>query len=240
MRVAFIIPIWCLMPIVCLHGSRRSAAGGFDALHTRPSGAAVAITFDDGWQGVFDNALPILEEFELPATCFVVGLAPGRDPRFMDWDTVRRLTDSGLVDVGSHAMRHSELQQLGDHELEWEVGASRELVEKELHREVRFFAYPYGTPRHFNDTCKHAVASAGYRAAFTAVNGLNDRTTDLFELRRTKIEWGDDRRTFERMLCGGVDGGRAVEHLLSLRDRRNVTSVAAKTSTNSSTATAEP
>ena len=208
------------MEILRDHHSVLSLGEAIDALHSRPSRAAVAITFDDGWLGVFDNALPILEEFELPATCFVVGLAPGRDPRFMDWDTVRRLTDSGLVDVGSHAMRHSELQRLAGHELEWEVGASKELVEKELRREVRFFAYPYGTPRHFNDTCKHAVASAGYGAAFTAVNGVNDRTTDLFELRRTKVEWGDDRRTFERMLRGGIDVWRAVDHLLSLRDRR--------------------
>jgi len=44
-----------------------------------------AVTFDDGYGGVFDHAWPLLQELNIPATVFVVAEAPGRDERFW-WD----------------------------------------------------------------------------------------------------------------------------------------------------------
>ena len=46
---------------------------------------AAAITFDDGYQGVFEHAVPILRALGLPATVFVVADAPDRWPGFW-WD----------------------------------------------------------------------------------------------------------------------------------------------------------
>lgn len=42
----------------------------------RPLRGLVALTFDDGYDGVFDAAVPILRSLELPATLFIVGSAP--------------------------------------------------------------------------------------------------------------------------------------------------------------------
>jgi len=44
-----------------------------------------AVTFDDGYGGVFENAWPVLRDLGIPATVFVVAEAPGRDERFW-WD----------------------------------------------------------------------------------------------------------------------------------------------------------
>ena len=44
-----------------------------------------AVTFDDGYGGVFENAWPLLRDLSIPATVFVVAEAPGRDERFW-WD----------------------------------------------------------------------------------------------------------------------------------------------------------
>ena len=44
-----------------------------------------AVTFDDGYAGVFDNAWSVLRDLGIPATVFVVAEAPGRDERFW-WD----------------------------------------------------------------------------------------------------------------------------------------------------------
>ena len=44
-----------------------------------------AVTFDDGYAGVFENAWPVLRDLGIPATVFVVAEAPGRDQRFW-WD----------------------------------------------------------------------------------------------------------------------------------------------------------
>ena len=42
-------------------------------------GRAVAITFDDGYAEVLTDVVPLLEEFGMPATVFIVGDARGRD-----------------------------------------------------------------------------------------------------------------------------------------------------------------
>lgn len=59
-------------------------------LHGRSLRRTVALTFDDAYAGVFDNALPLLHDLGIPATVFVVAEAPGRDEGFW-WDDPRVL-----------------------------------------------------------------------------------------------------------------------------------------------------
>jgi peptidoglycan/xylan/chitin deacetylase (PgdA/CDA1 family) len=47
-----------------------------------------AITFDDGYAGVFEHAVPVLRSMKLPATVFVVAEAPGTQSGFW-WDEPR-------------------------------------------------------------------------------------------------------------------------------------------------------
>lgn len=56
----------------------RLAAGA--TLHS-----TAAVTFDDGYAGVFEHAVPILDALRIPATVFVVAEAPGRSEGFW-WD----------------------------------------------------------------------------------------------------------------------------------------------------------
>lgn len=44
-----------------------------------------AVTFDDGYAGVFDYAVPVLDALSIPATVFVIADAPGRRTGFW-WD----------------------------------------------------------------------------------------------------------------------------------------------------------
>src|ERR1041385_5799969 len=57
----------------------------------------LALTFDDGYQGTTETAVPLLRELRLPATIFVAAEAPGSRTGFW-WDhpaVVRRLTPEG-------------------------------------------------------------------------------------------------------------------------------------------------
>lgn len=77
---------------------------------------AVLLTFDDGFSSFYTRVYPLLKAYNWPALWAPVGqwLATSPDQpvdfgglltereRFSDWDVVRELKDSPLVDIGSH------------------------------------------------------------------------------------------------------------------------------------------
>ncbi len=73
----------------------------------------VVITFDDGYMSNYEKAFPILKEFDMKATVFVIGVSVGSTERYKDteypitphfgWGEAREMVASGLVEIGSHA-----------------------------------------------------------------------------------------------------------------------------------------
>ena len=66
--------------------------------------AVATLTFDDGYAGVFEHALPVLQQFAVPATVFVVGTA-GHQSGFW-WDQQR------IVESSDPALRRERLNAL--------------------------------------------------------------------------------------------------------------------------------
>jgi peptidoglycan/xylan/chitin deacetylase (PgdA/CDA1 family) len=140
-----------------------------------PPGAA-ALTFDDGFAGVFDHAFPVLRRTRLPATVFLVAqtLTPAGRP--VDWvdtppaqplrtltvDQVREMQEAGIR-FQSHSWAHTDLTRLGFAECVRDLSESRQLLESLLDRPVRLLAYPRG--RH-NEAVREAARKAGYSHAF--------------------------------------------------------------------------
>jgi peptidoglycan/xylan/chitin deacetylase (PgdA/CDA1 family) len=158
-------------------------AGLADDLRTeRPLGRSVAITFDDGFQSVVDEAVPLLAARRLPATMFcVAGHLGGRN----DWATqpasvpIRPLASAGSLaslavrgfEVGSHGMDHLPLQAAPAGVLERELAGSRAALEAATGAPVRWFAYPYGlagsrearkmVERTYQGACANALRPVG-------------------------------------------------------------------------------
>jgi peptidoglycan/xylan/chitin deacetylase (PgdA/CDA1 family) len=177
----------------------------------------IAITFDDGTADFLSQAAPILEQFSLPATLYVNPDRVG-SPGFLGWEDLRRLSSMG-VSVESHGMDHQSMGQLSQEQIRIQVTSSRRILEDRLGKEVTSLAYPFGTVRDFNQQVKEQVQRAGYRSACTSVNGVNSRGIDPFELRRTKIEQGDDP-IFAWILDGYLDGWAYLDrHMPQLQNR---------------------
>jgi hypothetical protein len=72
-----------------------------------PGARAVALTFDDAWASVWTVAFPLLQQYGLRATVFAI---PARveDPAgwFVNWEQLRAMQASGVVDVQSHTQWH--------------------------------------------------------------------------------------------------------------------------------------
>jgi hypothetical protein len=65
-----------------------------------------------------------------------------------------------------------------------EVVESKARLEAEIGRPVVAFAYPNGRAADFTQGLKAAIGKAGYRVALTTIFGVNQASTDPYELRR--------------------------------------------------------
>ncbi|NJL97377.1 MAG: polysaccharide deacetylase family protein [Synechococcaceae cyanobacterium SM2_3_2] len=145
---------------------------------------AILLTFDDAYLGLYDNAFPLLKEFNYPAAYFVqtgfVGVPTSKD--HFTWDQMREMDASGLVEFGGHTINHpSDLRQVDDAQLERELVESKRKLEEELGHGIPDFAYTTG---HRDERVKAAVAAAGYRMSFTMDRGFTGQSANLLEVRR--------------------------------------------------------
>lgn len=157
-----------------------------DAVSAR-SGKTFAITFDDAYSSVFDNARPLLQALGVPATVFVPTSFPDSGKPLswdgieewldtpdraeltcMSWEELRHLEASGW-EVGSHTHSHPHLTELDDAALAEELTRSRILCEEQLGR-CSSIAYPYGD---VDRRVAEAAATAGYLHGATLPAGFH-------------------------------------------------------------------
>ncbi|MFA5146142.1 MAG: polysaccharide deacetylase family protein [Candidatus Omnitrophota bacterium] len=149
----------------------------------RPPANTVAITFDDGYKNNYNYAYPILKKYGIPAAIFVVTGLVGEE-NFMDWDEVKEMSDSGIVDIESHTLSHKWLTGLGDADLERELTVSKDVLEARLGKKIRFLCYPMGG---YDERVKQAARAAGYEAAFATKPKSISKSYDQYEIKRVRI-----------------------------------------------------
>lgn len=146
---------------------------------------AIVITFDDNYQGYYDNAYPILKKYNFPSAMFVhtgfVGDKSGSHPK-MSWDTLKELVKDPLVTIGSHTITHpADITQLSPDQQQKEIEESKKTLEANLGVKIDFFAYPDGK----NDKItQDLVKDAGYKMAFTMVNGPAEESPNIYAVDR--------------------------------------------------------
>jgi peptidoglycan/xylan/chitin deacetylase (PgdA/CDA1 family) len=119
--------------------------------------AYVAVTFDDGYRSVLDNAVPVLLRKGIPAALFVptgyLGRTPAwitdaksrdRNEALLSTDEVKLLRKNGLL-IGAHGATHRPLAELSRADALAELTGPREVLEDLLGKEIRLFALPYGS-----------------------------------------------------------------------------------------------
>ena len=186
---------------------------------------SVVITFDDGYEGVYRHAFPLLKEYKFPATIF---LACDLDthPIFwwdeplikkrphlreevlpLSWEQIDEMKRSGYISFGSHTMSHPHLGRLPAEDIEYELGQSKKLLEEKLNEDIIFFAYPFGIRQYgdISDETARMVVEKGYKLACTSEIGRNKVGEDVFMLKRIGISHFDNLSSFRTKLVGAYD-----------------------------------
>jgi peptidoglycan/xylan/chitin deacetylase (PgdA/CDA1 family) len=171
-----------------------------------------AVTFDDGYRNVIENALPELQTRGIPSTVFVITAALGRYPnwltdprdpahkeRVMSPDDLTQMA-SELVAVGSHTTTHRVLPNLARDDARRELMESRAKLEKMLDKPVTLFSFPYGA---FNHDLVELCRESGYQRVFTILPGLALSDPHEFVSPRVSVDPTDSPLEFRLKLMGG-------------------------------------
>ena len=151
----------------------------------------IVCTFDDGYSGLNDFALPIMSKYGFNATVFVCTGLIGKDNKWNNKDAVLRqhlnmdelqnLHQHGW-EIASHGVSHCNLLKLSDEEIEHELKESYVFIAKEWGESLSY-AYPYGA---YNAFIKSRVSNY-YKYAFSVNQGGTSLVADSLQIRRYSI-----------------------------------------------------
>lgn len=191
-------------------------------------GKVVAITFDDGYESVYSEALPVLRKHDFPFTVFVnTALVGGAG--YMGWDVLRELADEGHT-IANHTVSHAHLvRRLEDETVaQWQVRIKREMSEPEavlrdkLGHSPKLLAYPYGEYNHrvqvlakelgliafaqhsgaFDENADwQAVPRFAFGGGYTAMAGFIDKVNSLpMSLKSVRVSDGEGQQLADPLL----------------------------------------
>jgi peptidoglycan/xylan/chitin deacetylase (PgdA/CDA1 family) len=171
-----------------------------DELSEAYNGNNIAVTFDDGFQSVLFNALPILHEKKIPATIFVPTDSLGKKPEWINdphhdfadefvltKEQLRTLS-SDLVEIGSHTVSHTKLDNVDESTIRREINKSKIKLEAIINKKVKFISVPYAT---FNEAFTDLFKKAGYERVFLNIPTFPATKTDLYVMGRISSEFDD-------------------------------------------------
>ena len=104
----------------------------------------------------------------------------------LNYEDLILLSNSKLIEIGSHGINHQNMNILNDNELISEIKNSKSILEKILNKQVLHFAYPYGGFNDFNDKSSFLIKKFGYKSAVTTLRGSHNYNN--FKLSRYGVD----------------------------------------------------
>ena len=160
------------------------------------SSGKLVLTFDDGYEDAYRNAIPILSNYGIRASFYLLPRFVGKSNTWntersyaanhMNWKQIVNLVNQGH-DIGSHGMSHRSLIQLEETEIRDELSNSKTILERKLGVSIQGFSYPYG----FVDARVGRLTQELYQFAFSSIKSQRDCwNNDRFSLQRKFLPIG--------------------------------------------------
>lgn len=156
-----------------------------------------AVTFDDGYQSMLENAVPDLIERKIPATIFITSGSIGGKPLWIHSKshpyrneqilTSRQINniDLNLITIGSHCVTHPDLTKLTINQIKNEFIESKYTLEEITKKEINFISFPHGR---YNHSVVQIAKEIGYNKAFSIDPESITRVNEKFLFGRINTE----------------------------------------------------
>lgn len=138
------------------------------------------LTFDDGWDGVYTYAYPVIKKYNVPITSFVVNYLVGTEGYFT-WEQAKEMNSSGLVEIASHSIDHEKFDKKTVEEAVNDINLSYRQIMEEVNITEKIFTYPCGI---YTEEQVKALKNEGYIQNLTDNRINNTSNLDLSKLHR--------------------------------------------------------
>ncbi len=169
---------------------------------------SIMLTFDDGYETVYEYALPLLEKYGFNAVVFVVGALAdyyteiddhNLNYSYLNWDQIKELSENKIIDIQSHSFdlhkntgnrsgmkkKKGETFEQYSEFLYEDVSKMKERMIAAVGYEPSAIAYPFGS---YSEESAGILKKSGIKIAFTCeerVNKIKKAESDwLFRLGR--------------------------------------------------------
>lgn len=146
----------------------------------------VILTFDDGYADHYTNAFPLLREFGMTGTFFIItDRADHGSPGYLTWPQIEAMAAAGQS-IESHTKTHPDLRGRSYDFLVYELLGSLESIRAHVDQPGRMFCYPMGR---YDEAALGVVAGANIWRAVTTQHGAWHTTDNAFEMPRLRISY---------------------------------------------------
>jgi peptidoglycan/xylan/chitin deacetylase (PgdA/CDA1 family) len=157
----------------------------------------IILTFDDGYDNHYHIVFPLLQEFGMIGTFYVITAAlDNQRSGYITWEQAAQMAQAGM-EIGAHTKNHVELRGRSYDVLVYEVIGSIESVTAHIGQRPITFSYPVG--RYDRDTLA-LMASLQPMMAVTTRSGMWISTDQMLEIPRIRISPNTSAFALSRLL----------------------------------------
>jgi peptidoglycan/xylan/chitin deacetylase (PgdA/CDA1 family) len=162
------------------------------------AGKPIVISFDNGYQSQYSQALPILRGLGWVGdeNLQLTGLPPSQGG--LGQGEIHALVQAGW-ELDTQGFSHADLIALSPEQLRYQVAVARRVVQQRYSVPVNWFCYPSG---HYNAAVVAEVRAAGYTGSTTVVPGWAHPDDDPYRLHRLRVLGGTTAQQLLTLLAG--------------------------------------
>ncbi|MDF2521748.1 MAG: hypothetical protein K0R84_2376 [Clostridia bacterium] len=183
----------------------------------------IIVTFDDGYLSNYQYAYPVLKQYDMKASIFIIGWSVGRKlhkdsvtpiTEHFTWEQAKEMQQSGLIELQSHTydlhnpsdevnyglgVSKLEKESVEQYKSRLETDAEKieQLISQNIGGEVYAISYPYGS---YNEYSESILKERGYRFTVTTQDGISDFGSSTYTVKRINMPSEIDSRSLIRQL----------------------------------------